>query len=262
MSQSLLIPKTLAPLLVCAATGLMGGLAFMWATHATMLTGPVLGILYGVFFALLFSNRASSTGSGLLWGLGYALLLWLAVATVTLPLVGAGVTSLGQLRTNRDNFPDLVGYMLCFGAPLGLVLGTLRTQRVDNDLAPFSAGRATVGGMLAGVVGGWAFGKWMEQVNFYPLIAGLVGSSSRMVGESLHFFFAVIIGISFAFLFQREARGYGSSMACGVAYGIFWWFVGPLTILPLWSRRRLDWSGSHLMTEFFGSLIGHIVAMA
>jgi uncharacterized membrane protein YagU involved in acid resistance len=98
----------------------------------------------------------------------------------------------------------------------------------------------------------------MEQVNFYPLIAGLVGSQSKMVGESLHFLFAVIIAISFAFLFQREARGYGSSMACGTAYGIFWWFLGPLTILPLWSRHPLDWSTDHAR-ELFGSLIGHIV---
>jgi uncharacterized membrane protein YagU involved in acid resistance len=115
-----------------------------------------------------------------------------------------------------------------------------------------------MGGTLAGIVGGWAFGKWMEQVNFYPLIAGLVGSNSRMVGESLHFIFAVIIGISFGLLFQREARGYGSSMACGVAYGISWWFLGPLTILPLWSRQPVDWSSSHA-SSLFGSLIGHIV---
>jgi hypothetical protein len=166
--------------------------------------------------------------------------VWLAVVTVILQLVDAGVTSLDQLRTNRDNFPDLVGYMLCFGAPLCLVLGALQTQKTQNGLAPFSAGRAIVGGTMAGIVGGWAFGKWMEQVNFYPLIAGLVGSNSRMIGESLHFLFAMIIGVSFALLFQREARGYGSSMACGVAYGIFWWFLRPLTILPLWSRQPLD----------------------
>jgi uncharacterized membrane protein YagU involved in acid resistance len=79
-----------------------------------------------------------------------------------------------------------------------------------------------------------------------------------MIGESLHFLFAMIIGVSFALLFQREARGYGSSMACGVAYGIFWWFLGPLTILPLWSRQPLDWSSSHA-SGLFGSLIGHIV---
>lgn len=258
MSQSLLIPNRVAPLLLCAATGLLGGLVFMWVTQATMVTGPILGMLYGVLFAILFSNRASDSGSGLLWGLAYAFLLWLAVVTVILQLVDARVTSLDQLRTNRDNFPDLVGYVLCFGAPLGLALGTLRSRKTQKERVPFSAGRAIVGGMLAGIVGGWAFGKWMEQVNFYPLIAGLVGSNSRMVGESLHFLFAVIIGVSFALLFQGEARAYGSSMACGVAYGIFWWFVGPLTILPLWSRMPLDWSSSHA-SELFGSLIGHIV---
>ena len=172
-----------------------------------MVTGPVLGVLYGVLFALLFSNRATSAGSGLLWGLGYALLLWLAVVTVILQLANAGVTSLDQLRTNRDNFPDLVGYILCFGAPLGLVLGTLQARKTDDKLAPFSAGRAIVGGTLAGIVGGWAFGKWMEQVNFYPLIAGLVGSNSRMVGESLHFLFAVIIGVTLrALIPARSAR--------------------------------------------------------
>jgi uncharacterized membrane protein YagU involved in acid resistance len=244
--------------LACAATGLLGGLALMPAAHATPLTGPVLGTLYGVLFAVMFSNRASGPGSGLLWGLGYALLLWLAVVTVILQLVDSGVTSLDQLRTNRDNFPDLVGYVLCFGAPLGLVLGTLQARKAHGEQARFSIGRAIAGGILAGTAGGWAFGKWMEQVNFYPLIAGLVGSNSKMIGESLHFLFAVIIGITFALLFQREARGYGSSMACGVAYGIFWWFLGPLTILPLWLRRPIDWSSGH-SSELFGSLIGHIV---
>src|ERR1700677_2935825 len=184
MSQTLPIPNRMSSVLACAATGLLGGLALLPAAHSTVVTGPVLGVLYGLLFALLFSNRASSTGSGLLWGLGYALLLWLAVVTVILQLVDAGVTSLDQLRTNRDNFPDLVGYILCFGGPLGLVLGTFQARKTDDKLAPFSAGRAIVGGTLAGIVGGWAFGKWMEQVNFYPLIAGLVGSNFRMLGES------------------------------------------------------------------------------
>jgi uncharacterized membrane protein YagU involved in acid resistance len=98
----------------------------------------------------------------------------------------------------------------------------------------------------------------MAQVNFFPLIAGLVGSNSRMVGESLHLVFAVIIGITFAILFQREVRGFGSSMVCGVAYGIFWWFLGPLTILPIWLRRPLDWSNDHA-GDLFGSLVGHVV---
>jgi hypothetical protein len=134
MPQSLLPPKILPPVLLCAATGLVGGLLLMGAAHATTVTGPILGALYGVLFALLFSNRDSAAGSGLLWGLAYALLLWLAVATVILQLVDARVGSLDQVKTHRDNFPDLVGYLLCFGAPLGLVLGSLRTPRTENVL--------------------------------------------------------------------------------------------------------------------------------
>jgi uncharacterized membrane protein YagU involved in acid resistance len=233
--------------LLCAATGMLGGAMLLLAGHATFVTGPVLGLVYGVLFAVLIGKGAVSIGSELLWGLGYALLL-------------SFVFSFWRLSPNgRDTFADLVGYMLCFGAPLGLASGIFQGRKAAGRSATsFSAGRAIVGGTLAGLAGGWAFGKWMQQVNFYPLIAGLVGSGSKMVGESLHFLFAVIIAISFAFLFQREARGYGSSMACGTAYGIFWWFLGPLTILPLWSRHPLDWSGNHAR-ELFGSLIGHIV---
>jgi uncharacterized membrane protein YagU involved in acid resistance len=47
-------------------------------------------------------------------------------------------------------------------------------------------------------------------------------------------------------------------MICGAAYGIFWWFLGPLTILPLWMRHPVDWSNDHA-SELFGSLVGHIV---
>jgi len=255
--QPVAMSNSIAPTLLCAATGLLGGLVLMPAVHATFITGPVLGVLYGVLFALLFARRASGPGAGLLWGLGYALLLWLAVVTVILQLVDAGVTSLDQLQTNRDNFPALVGYMLCFGAPLGLVLGIWNLRELTST-APFSFSRAVVGGILAGIAGGWAFGQWMAQVNFYPLIANLIGARSRMAGESLHFLFAVIIGISFAVLFQQEARGYGSSMACGVAYGIFWWFLGPLTILPIWLRRPVDWSSDH-SSDLLGSLLGHII---
>ena len=57
-SASLLNPNRMLTVLVCAATGLLGGLALMPAAHATVVTGPVLGLLYGVLFALLFSKRA------------------------------------------------------------------------------------------------------------------------------------------------------------------------------------------------------------
>lgn len=247
-------PKRLLATLICCATGLAGGLMLMPAIHAGAIAGPVLGGLYGALFSLLFLNRVFDPGTGLLWGIAYALMLWLAA--VTGPLVISANLAPAAFQTNRDSFPDLVGYVLCFGAPLGLVLGRLRHQRAGGR--PFRFSRAIVGGTLAGLAGGWAFGKWMASVGFYPLIAALVGSRSSMEGKSLHFLIAVIVGVSFGLLFQRELRGYGSSMVCGVAYGIFWWFLGPLTILPLWLGQPLNWSNEHA-SELFGSLIGHII---
>jgi uncharacterized membrane protein YagU involved in acid resistance len=217
---------------------------------------------------LLCTRRAVSPGAGLVWGLGYAFILWLAVPAGILPVVRGVMPAMGTLDAARAHFVELVAYVLCFGAPLGLALGTWRgftkvleskrAVQAQPDPARFSLSRALVVGGLAGILGGWAFGKWMAQVNFFPLIAGLVNSDSRMVGLTLHLVFAVVIGASFGVLFQRDVRGYGSSLGWGLVYGLFWWFVGPLTILPLWQGNALDWSHQR-GTALFGSLVGHIV---
>lgn len=241
--------------LFCALIGLVGGLALMPTVHASIVTGPVLGLGYGVLFALLFSKIAVRPGAGLMWGLGYALLLWLAAVTGPLVL-RANFAAPGQFQTNQDSFPYLVCYVLCIGAPLGLLLGAYNSWQAGA--APFGYGRALVGGSIAGLAGGWAFGRWMTQVNYFPNIAALMGSSSRMAGEWLYYTFAVIIGVSFAVLFQREIRGFGSSLICGAAYGIFWWFLGPLALTPLWLGKRPDWS-IDFASSAFGTMIGHLM---
>jgi len=250
------MPNRGLSLAACGVTGLLAGAALMPAVHASIVMGPVLGAIYGLLFALVFSNRAIDRGSGFLWGISYALLLWLAV--ITGAQVIAANLSPGTFQTNRDNFPDLVAYLVCIGMPLGLVLGTLGARRNRAALAPLKHVRAIIGGGLAGLVGGWVFGQWMGQAQLYPTIAGLIGSTSPMAGESLHFLFSALIGASFGLLFQRDLRGYGSSMAWGMAYGVFWWFLGPLTIMPLWSGKPIDWSYTHA-SELFGLLIGHII---
>jgi uncharacterized membrane protein YagU involved in acid resistance len=287
---------------ICSALGL-----------ASFVTGVLLGGAAGLLFALLGARRASSPGSGLLWGIGFALLLWLTGPVGVFPFVGetpgvqsgpalsspAGPTqggysepaqggygaapapggygepatsgqggsptpSMGMLDAARAHFPQLVAYLLCFGLPLGLTLGTWGGLRgapgaaVADRRYAYRLARALVVGGLAGLVGGWAFGKWMEQVNFFPLIAGLVGSTSRDLGVTLHFLIAVVIGASFGLLFQRDVRGYGSSLGWGLGYGLLWWFVGPLTLLPLLQGQGLDWSYER-GRALFGSLIGHAI---
>jgi hypothetical protein len=247
----------LTPLLIGLLVGAAGGAAVTALGLASWLTGVVFGGLYGLVFVLLAGPRATTPGAGLLWGLAYAFLLWLAGPVGLFPLF-VGMPQMGMLDVARAHFPELVAYVLCFGMPLGLALGGWGALRPAEARPPFSLGRALVAGGLGGVVGGWAFGQWMAQVGFFPLIAGLVNSTMPQVGIALHFVFAVIIGVTFGLLFQRDVRGYGSSMCWGLAYGLFWWFLGPLTIMPIWQGVPLDWTYLRA-AELFGSLVGHIV---
>src|SRR5258708_15375534 len=138
----------------CGITGLLGGLALMASTHASILAGQLAGVVLGALFAVVFGNRATDCGSGLLWGLGYAFLLWLAVVPGA-QVISANLSS--TFETQRDNFPELVGYIVCFGLPLGLVLGTLGAWRNRAAVASFSFTRAIVGCGIAGIVGRRAF---------------------------------------------------------------------------------------------------------
>jgi uncharacterized membrane protein YagU involved in acid resistance len=168
------------------------------------------------------------------------------------------MSAIGRVDFLRTQFPQLVAYVLLLGMPLGIVLGIWSGLQVRPTQAAFSFRRALVGGGLAGCVGGWVFGRWMDKVDLFPVLGGLVNSHTRASGLAVHSLVAIVIGASFGLLFQRDIRGYGSSLGWGMAYGILWWFLGPMTILPLLQGRPLDWSYQH-GSALFGSFVGHIV---
>lgn len=239
--------------------GIMGGTVVWVADLASFFGGPALGGLYGLLFAALLGRRGIGAGSGLIWGLGYAFLLWLLVPASLFPLLeGTNGLEPATLGSVRSHFPQLPAYLLCLGLPLGVTVGALRTLATTPEQRNFSLPRALVVGGISGVVGGWVFGRWMAQVDFFPLIAGLVDSDSDAVGASLHFTIAVFIGASFGILFQRDVRGLGSCLSWGLAYGILWWFLGPLTLMPLLQGSVPAWQPAEA-AERFGSLVGHVV---
>lgn len=242
---------------LCLLVGALGGSAASQIGLASLPISVTLGSIHGLGFALLAAPRAATPGAGLLWGLSYALLLWL-VNPLGLSSLLTSTTPEVMLDGLRARFPALVAHLLCFGVPLGLVLGTVHGLETERNETPWSWTRALVVGGFAGIIGGWAFGKWMAHVDFFPLIAGLVHSTSSSTGMTLHFLFAAIIGATFGLLFQRDLRGYGSSIGWGFGYGLLWWFLGPLTLLPLLQGNDIDWSYVR-GAELFGSLVGHIV---
>ena len=218
----------------------------------------LIGAIFGLFFWWGFGERADSSGAGLIWGLGFASLVWLLIPAGLLPLLKGTPRSAAMLMDARARFPELVAYLVLLGMPVGLTLGIMGATRLRSARPKFRWGRAIVVGGVAGTLSGLIFSRWMYEGGFYPLLGGFqqLGSHAEMV--ALHFLVALMIGAAFGLLFQTDVRGLGSSMGWGLGFGMFWWFFGPLTLFPLWSGNGLDWSADE-GTELFGSLVGHII---
>ena len=113
-------------------------------------------------------------------------------------------------------------------------------------------------GALAGLVGGLVFGAAMTQLGLLPIIASLVRADSPFVGFVLHLVIAAVIGASFGFLVRHQQPGADETLFWGLSYGTFWWFLGPLTLLPLLSGGSLTW-GLEAARAAFPSLLGHVL---
>jgi uncharacterized membrane protein YagU involved in acid resistance len=254
------VPKSfdLKALAACASIGLAGGALAFGLGRATFATGPLFGVALGAVFAMLAGARATSPGAGLIWGLAYALLLWLA-GPAGLFLFCAGEHDACELGSARSHFPELVLYLLAFGLPLGVTLGAFGARhRAREHASRYSFGRAIVVGSLAGIVGGWVFTRIGVQREFSPLMEGLMPAGSIFGASVLHLAISAAIGASFGLLFQRDVRGIGSCAGWGLSYGMLWWFIGPLTVLPLLRGHALNWT-AELASAQYGLLVGHVL---
>lgn len=238
--------------------GFVGGLLCKAALGSWTTRHFVLASLFGLVFGLFFSKRATSPGAGLIWSLGFAFFLWLAVPAGLGHLLSGSRHAESMFGDAQEHFPELVAYLVCLGMPVGLILGICGAIRGKTNQSAFSWGRAIIVGGFSGLLGGMIFGRWMSSGDFFPLLGGLGVIHSHNTTVALHFGIAILIGATYGLLFQRDVRGFGSSMGWGLGYGIFWWFFGPLTMLPLVKRAGLDWS-SDRGTALFGSLVGHIL---
>lgn len=243
--------------LLGVSLGALGG-ALQGTILARSLAQSILfGLLFGGAFGLLIVKRATSPGAGLIWGLAFAVLLWIVFPAGILSLPALGSHSM--FADAREQFPQLVAFLLCLGMPVGLALGSWGALHSRVMPVKFNWRRAIIAGGFAGVLSGLIFGSWVSSGDYFPLLAGFGPLNiSRMAIIVLHFGVALLIGITFGLLFQRDVKGYGSCMGWGLGYGILWWFLGQLTLLPMAAHHRPDWSADQA-GAVFGSLVGHIL---
>jgi len=236
--------------MVGAAGGIVGATLAQEPPVGTAIAGGVLGLVG----AVVLRDRSASAGSGLVWGLGGGFLLWCVLAAAGAAASAGGLAPEAMVAELRGRLPGLAACILLIGAPVGLALG-IRGASGPHP-APFHWGRAITAGIFSGFAAALIFSRWMYEGDFFPLIGGLVegGHTASVV---LHFAAACLIGCTFGILFQNDVRNLGSSMGWGMAYAMFWWFLGSMTLFPVVAGRRPDWSAANA-SELFGPMVGHI----
>ncbi|MFG3661031.1 hypothetical protein [Streptomyces sp. NPDC047706] len=124
-----------------------------------------------------------------------------------------------------------------------------------------------VWGAAAGLVGGIGMGIWMSvsrpmmDTAMITMVAGLLGSTNAFVGWLIHLAIAIFAGITFGVVLGQFAQSLAPAVVLGLVYGVVWWTVGALWIMPAnMGMPVFDWNdvtasslGAHLV---FGLLAG------
>ncbi len=227
----------------------------------------VIGATAGLAQAALCPEPTEPAGVTLARGVAFGFLWWALVAVTLLPLIeGTGLAwSLEEVRGAFATFP---GYVLFLGAGTSLGHSWLtKAQRslfsdVRRDAWLEGAGtrglQAIGWGSLAGLIGGLFFTIVMVGIDFLPTVASLLGSSSRVTGFIVHLAIADVIGVSYGLAFRRTSYDATSALGWGVTYGVLWWLLGPLTLLPLLLGSPPTWSAAAAVAAF-PALVGHLV---
>jgi uncharacterized membrane protein YagU involved in acid resistance len=119
--------------------------------------------------------------------------------------------------------------------------------------------RAVLPGAVGGIAGGIVFGVTMIELGTLDSIATIVRADpGSVVGWIVHLSIAVIVGIVFGLLVWRQRPGVGETLFWGLAYGGFFWFVGPLTMRPVFTDRPIGWNLEAAQSAF-PALLGHLL---
>lgn len=138
-------------------------------------------------------------------------------------------------------------------------LGLMANQTISRNNSSITCActptqRVMIGGM-GGLVAGMVFGMMMNMLNMIGSIAMLVGSKSNAVGWAVHLLISMMIGVAFSLVLEKKLKNYSVGIGYGMAYGIFWWVLGGLVLMP----AKLNMPLFNFDTMAWQSLMGHVV---
>lgn len=116
-----------------------------------------------------------------------------------------------------------------------------RSELVGHGLLP---------GAIAGLVGGVVLAAAMAELDKLPMTAEIARTDSAAVGFVALVVFGLLIGAGFGVIVLYQKPGAGETLFWGMVYGTFWWYLGPLTALPLLRGDGLTWDVGSAQKEF------------
>ena len=110
-------------------------------------------------------------------------------------------------------------------------------------------------GVVGGLAGGVVFGMLMQMMGMIGMVAMLVGSESAAVGWVVHLAISAAIGGGFGLVGGRFLARTPVAVAAGAVYGVIWWVLGPLVLMP----AKLGMPLFHVDAMAGKSLMGHMI---
>ncbi len=115
-------------------------------------------------------------------------------------------------------------------------------------------------GALGGLAGGVPFGIMMASMGMMPMIGMLIRVEDATVGWVVHALISAVTGALYGHFAPAFSKTWGSAAIAGVVYGVIWWVLGALILMPailgmfemIFVIGQMQWM----------SLMGHIVFTA
>lgn len=246
---------------------LLAGFGELHSRGATILLHFAVALLIGGTFGILFQRDVRGYGSCMGWGLGYGIFWWF-FGPLTLSRLAAGMPVDWSAEQGAAVFGSLVGHIL-YGIILGVAYATIDKVWIRLFIQSDPLNREVEGpglhilrslgwGAAAGLVGGLASMPVMIATGVLPKIAGVDGGLVGFRGIFLHLLVSSLIGMTYGLLFRDESASPQQGVAWGCLFGMIWWYLGPLTLLPLLRTGVCDWSTA-AASALLPALLGHLI---
>jgi hypothetical protein len=246
---------------------LLGGFQQL-GSHAELVAFHFLvALLIGAAFGLLFQSDVRGLGSSMGWGLGFGMFWWFFGPLTVFPLSGGN-----ELDWSADQgaalFGSLVGHII-YGLILGVIYAAidrvwlkLFVQSDPLNREPEGPGlhvlRSLGWGALAGLVAGIVASPVLLATGALSTVAGLGTRFLGFQGLVIHLTVSAVIGATYGLLFRNEGSSFSDGVQWGCLFGLIWWYLGPMTLLPLAFTGETDWRSS-AASALLPSLVGHLI---